>query len=89
MAPGTAERAFDPAFWKELSFFALVKPNNDTLPVRTVYNGQTQNIGINNFSSDSPIWFAGPDVISSVLLTGKCPEIIEAIRMAHTANKEV
>jgi hypothetical protein len=77
----TLERAFDPAFWKELSFFALVKPDNDILPVRTVYNGQTQNIGINNLSSDSPIWFAGPDVIASVLLTGKCPQIIEAIRM--------
>lgn len=77
----TLERTFDRKFWKDLNFFALVQPNEDILPVRTVYNGQTQNIGINKLSSDTPIWFAGPDIVSSVLLTGKVPEIIEAIRM--------
>ena len=77
----TLNRAFDPAFWKEFSFFALIKPDRDILPVRTVYNGQTQNIGINELSADLPIWFAGPDVIASTLLTGKAPNILEAIRM--------
>jgi hypothetical protein len=28
--------AFDRDFWKQLSFFALVKPKDDILPVRTV-----------------------------------------------------
>ena len=77
----TLSRAFDPALWKELSFFALIKPDRNILPVRTVYNGQTQNIGINELSADLPIWFAGPDVIASTLLTGKVPHILEAIRM--------
>ena len=77
----TLERAFDPAFWKELSFFALIKPSDDIFPVRTVYNGETQNIGINKLSSEAPICLAGPDVIASLLLTGKSPEVIEAIRM--------
>jgi hypothetical protein len=41
------DEAFDKVFWKHLSFFALVKPKGDILPVRTVYstgqNKRTQN----------------------------------------------
>lgn len=77
----TLEDLFNPAFWKALPFFALVRPDKDILPVRTVYNGETQNIGINALSSDRPLWFAGPDVIASVLLAGKVPRIEKAIRM--------
>jgi hypothetical protein len=35
---------FAPAFWKRLSFFALVAPEADILPVRKVYNGRTQTL---------------------------------------------
>jgi hypothetical protein len=49
--------------------------------VRTVYNGTTQNIGINYLTSKEPIWFAGPDIIASILLTGKVPRIEKAIRV--------
>lgn len=84
----TLKRAFDPAFWKELSFFALIEPDHDILPVRAVYNGQTQNIGINELSSDTPMWFAGPDIVASILNTGRVPHIIEAIRMVpHGTQK--
>ncbi|HXY50182.1 MAG TPA: hypothetical protein VEI01_12080 [Terriglobales bacterium] len=72
---------FNPAFWKGLSFFALVLPQRDILPVRTVYNGRTQNIGINYLTSEQPIWFAGPDLVASALLTGKVPQIVKAIRL--------
>ncbi len=77
----TLDALFNPATWKKLSFFALVRPDRDILPVRTVYNGVTQNIGINEFSSDRPIWFAGPDLIKAVVLAGKIPHIERAIRM--------
>jgi hypothetical protein len=80
----TLERCFDPKWWPRLKFFALVRPDNDILPVRSVYNGTTQNIGINYLTSKEPIWFAGPDVIASILLTGKVPVIEKAIRVvAH------
>jgi hypothetical protein len=76
---------FDKDFWKQLSFFALVKPNDDILPVRTVYdsghNKRTQNIGLNYLSSDTPIWYAGPDLIASKILRGKAPRILKAIQM--------
>ena len=75
------EDTFTPAFWKRLSFFALVLADKDILPVRTVYNGRTQNIGLNYLTSEQPIWYAGPDVVGSALQTGKTPHIVKAIRM--------
>jgi hypothetical protein len=73
---------FDPTFWKKLSFFVLVQPQNDILPIRTVYGGKTQNIGLINFlQSSRPIWYAGPDAVASTFLTGNPPRILKAIRM--------
>jgi hypothetical protein len=77
----TLERAFDPQFWKELTFFALVEPSEDILPVRARYNENNSNIGLNPLTSQAPIWYAGPDIVASVLLTGKVPKIIKAIRV--------
>jgi hypothetical protein len=77
----TLERCFDRTLWPQFKFFALVHPDNDILPVRTIYNGTTQNIGINYLTSKEPIWFAGPDIIASILLTGKVPRIEKAIRV--------
>jgi hypothetical protein len=77
----TLKGCFKPAMWDRFKFFALVKPDNDILPVRTMYNEVTQNIGNNYLTSDTPIWFAGPDVVASVIRTGKVPHIVRAIRM--------
>ena len=77
----TLERCFERKLWSRFRFFALVRPDNDILPVRTVYNGTTQNIGINYLTSEAPIWFAGPDIIAAILLTGKVPRIERAIRV--------
>jgi hypothetical protein len=77
----TLEGCFRRRQWRDLKFFALVCPDNDILPVRTIYNGTTQNIGINYLTSKEGIWFAGPDIIASVLLTGKVPRIVKAIRV--------
>lgn len=75
------DRCFDPTLWKQFTFFALLQPDNDILPVRTVYDGVTQNIGNNFLTSETPLWFAGPDVIASAIRTGKAPRILRAIRM--------
>ena len=77
----TLQGCFDPATWERFNFFALIRPDKDILPVRTVYDGLTQNIGNNYLTSDIPIWFAGPDLIASVIRTGKVPHILRAIRM--------
>jgi hypothetical protein len=81
LASVTLSDTFDRGFWKRLSFFALVEPNDDVLPVRAVYNGETQNIGINYLRSDQPIWFAGPDLVASKLQTGRAPKVLRAIRL--------
>jgi hypothetical protein len=61
-----------------------VKPREDILPVRTVYdsgnNKRAQNIGRNYLTSQTPIWYAGPDLIASKILTGKAPRILKAIQ---------
>jgi hypothetical protein len=77
----TLKGCFKPALWERCGFFALVKPDSDILPVRTVYNEVTQNIGNNYLKSDTPLWFAGPDLIASVIRTGKVPRVIRALRM--------
>jgi hypothetical protein len=77
----TLKGCFSPSMWRRCRFFALVKPDNDILPVRTMYNEVTQNIGNNYLKSDTPIWFAGPDLVASVIRTGRVPHIIRAVRM--------
>src|SRR5712692_10336289 len=65
---------FDRKRWPDFRFFARFTPDGETiLPVRTSYNGVTQNIG-NNYllaNPDDPKsqWFAGPDLIASVIRT--------------------
>jgi len=56
----TLEHCFKRKLWSQFRFVALVRPDNDILPVRTIYNGTTQNIGINYLTSKEPIWFADP-----------------------------
>ncbi len=42
---------FDRKLWPEFKFVGLVRPDGDVLPVRTVYNGTIQNIGVNYLTS--------------------------------------
>jgi hypothetical protein len=78
---------FDPSFWRRLCFFAKVIPDGDVLPVRTEYNGKDTNIGINPLTSEEPIWYAGPDLVASMILTGRPPRIVEAIRVTPNGKQ--
>lgn len=82
----------DPKTWPKLNFFALIQPDGDVLPVRAVYGenrvGSETNIGLNPLTSDKPIWFAGPDVVASLLLTGRSPTILRAIRFEAVGVQE-
>jgi len=82
------EDTFNPTFWKKLSFFALVKPEKDILPVRTVYSGRTRNIGLNYLSSQKSIWYAGPDIVASALLQSKIPRVVKAVRMEPSGQQK-
>jgi len=40
-----------------------------------------QNIGLNYLNSKTPIWYAGPDLIASKILTEKTSKLLKAVRM--------
>jgi hypothetical protein len=69
-----------------------VVPDGDILPVRTVYDGVTQNIG-NNYLHPSPvhpepIYMAGPDLVAAVIQhPGKIPEILQAFRIVPSGKQ--
>lgn len=72
---------FEQGTWRNFVGIAKVKPNGDILPVRAKYGPDASyNIGINEVTSDTEMWYALPDLVASKLLTGKAPEITEAIR---------
>lgn len=76
---------FDRELWWQFRFYALVQPGRDIFPVRAAYHERERdrlNIGLNYFSSEAPVWLAGPDIIGSILLNGgKVPRILKAIRV--------
>jgi hypothetical protein len=79
------DRLLNQQTWPNLAFFASIQPEGDILPIRTIYgdgqSGNQTNIGLNPLTSDKPIWFAGPDIVGSILLKRKPPKILRAIRI--------
>ena len=69
-----------PAFWPKLRTLVRILPQADVLPVRAQYGSEPQNtIGLNRLTSGEPIWFTLADCITSKLLSGAAPQIIEAV----------
>jgi len=81
LADLNVETVLEPSTWRNLAFFALIKPSSDILPVRALYNetGET-NIGLNPLTSKEPISYAGPDLAASRLAMGRAPRIVNAFR---------
>jgi len=67
--------------WSRNEMHSIVKiiPENDILPIRAEYSKKAKNIGINYLTSEKELWFTIQDVIVSKILTGKEPEIVDAI----------
>jgi transcriptional regulator with XRE-family HTH domain len=76
----------DPSNWTKLRAIVRVRPSRDIFPVRAVYKkGEPHTIGLNYLTSDEPIWFTLADVLASKILTGRSPNIIEAIKFEPKA----
>lgn len=90
LADITLEDCFKQDTWKQFKFFALMRPDDDVLPVRAEYSddGVTKNIAINRLTDHEPTWFSGPDVIGSKLLSGKVPKIERAIRLTPHGQQQ-
>ncbi len=74
--------------WKNLTAFVRVIPDRDILPSRSKYSLESNDwqVAVNYISANScdprnAIWFSLPDVVTSVMLTGHIPKIIDAYRL--------
>lgn len=77
----TLDGCFDPVLWPHLTFYAQIVPDGDVLPVRAAYSSPSFTIGVNRLTADRPLWYAGPDLVASTVLTGKPPSILRAFRL--------
>jgi hypothetical protein len=84
----TLDDLLEPRLWPLLRFFAQVIPNGDILPMRARYNGQSANIAFNYLHHRQPLFYAGPDLAASKILSGKAPKIVRAFRVVpHGTQK--
>lgn len=82
----TEDHLFEPETWKQLTAFVLVVPDGDILPTRGRYSSTSNDwqVAVNHLHANAPedaLWFSLPDVVASVILTGKTPRIIDAFRI--------
>ncbi len=76
----TDDCLFTPETWKRLAGFAKVIPDGDILPNRGKYNivSNDWQVALNHLYGDGPddaLWFSLPDLVASVILTGKVPRV--------------
>lgn len=80
------EDCLDPTLWPRLVGFVLVRPDEDVLPVRGLFNAKSYNIAVTPLTSDEPLWYSLADCVAAKLLTGKSPEVLRAIRLVPRGN---
>lgn len=67
--------------WRNFAIIVRVRPDHDLFPVRAKYcDGGMHTIGLNYLTCRSDLWMTLADCIAAKLLSGKTPEILEAIR---------
>ncbi len=76
----TLQICFDPKRWPDFVVIAQIVPDGDVVPVRADYRAEDWSIGVNPLHSEQPLWYTLPDLIASVLLTGRVPTIVRALR---------
>ncbi|PYU20220.1 MAG: hypothetical protein DMG30_21855, partial [Acidobacteria bacterium] len=92
LASITREKCYERKTWPDLNFVARVMPDGDTLPIRTVYDGQSQNIGNNylrpNPIHPEPVYMAGPDLVGAVIQQpDRIPKIQKAFRVVPSGKQ--
>ena len=89
LAQVTLDDLQKPATWPTLTALVRVNLNADIFPVRAKYDeGGSYRLGVNYVSSDGSHWFTLADCIASKLLTGRSPEVVDAIRFAPRAMQD-
>jgi hypothetical protein len=80
---------FNQETWKELTAFVQIIPDGDILPSRAKYSQESNDwqVAVNHVyarnmeSKDCALWYSLPDIVASVLLTGRMPKIVDAFRI--------
>jgi len=71
--------------------FVKVSPHEDYLPVRAAFSGDASNVNICvttvSAGDDVSLWYSMADIAASVLMTGKVPRILDAIRAVPTSRQ--
>ncbi len=66
--------------WRGLTTLVRVRCAKDVFPVRSYYQGELHaSIGLNKLTYKEPLWFTLADVLAAKFLSGKAPEILEAV----------
>lgn len=85
----TLGSVFDPETWTRLPVLAQIRPDDDVLPVRALYEpGGTWNIGVNPLRSSEPMWYTLADLVASRLLIRRSPKVLRAIRLIPVGQQD-
>lgn len=84
-----------PENWRHLTAIVQVQACDDVFPVRAVYwdglpryeANKIANIGVNRLTCEAPLWFTLADCLASKFLSGKSPEIVQAIGFKPKAKQ--
>jgi hypothetical protein len=84
----TPKALFRPSTWRRFPAFVKIVPDGDLLPSRAKYSNASNDfqVALNYlYAKDGPgsdgLWYSLPDVIASLLLTGKIPKIVDAFKL--------
>lgn len=84
----TPDDLFNPETWKHLTAFVQIAPDGDILPSRGKYSSESNDwqVAVNHLYSEfsnsgGALWVSLPDIVASVLSTGRIPKIIDAFRI--------
>lgn len=84
----SADDCGDPAFWLRLPVLVRLRPNDDLLPVRAPYcREKNATIGLNFLTADETVWVTLADCVVAKILSGRAPEIEEAIGFVPGATQ--
>jgi hypothetical protein len=86
LATYTLDQVQSPAFWRRLRVLVKVRPQDDLLPVRAEYGQDGRNIG-DVYVSGPVIWHTLADVLACHILTGKAPEVLQALELVPSAER--
>lgn len=90
----SSEYLFTPEAWKSLSAFVRIIPDGDILPSRSKFSSASNDwqVAVNHIYCDADgqnaLWYSLPDVVASVILTGRVPKVIDAFRLVPTGTSQ-